>query len=318
MKITVERNTADSTGNIPFFACVEIVTATIDAGSIFEIPIFVDHQASKKTFFVELCSVRLEAEHPNELIRLIQNRLVGLIHLARFPTYLFIARRARGIYPVYTVGSEVTATTPGGPIFRHMELAKVREYLTDYLHKAGILGEAEHNDKLHVRGVNMRTFGLRRPLFYLKKRVPTEIDFWAPVFESGDKQHIYAYAADKRRDIVKDNGREVLLLRQAVADALLANGRLQQSHDLRPDRLFPAQWDALRDLLQVERPLRINDTELPCFRDGPLWLAVEARPVEDRFGLYLGNSQAEVEQRIHTDFLRRERSAALLVRGIAV
>lgn len=306
MKITIERNTAVNSDQVPYIARVEIVTSTVDAGSIFDIPIFVAHQGTQKLFFVELCGVRLEREHPSELTKPIQDRLIQLIHLARLPTYLFIARRARGIYPVYTVGSEVSATTPGGPVFRHVELAKVREYLTDYLHAAGVLGQTGLSDKLHVRGINMRTLALRRPLFYLKKRLPNEVDFWAPVFETGNGQGLYAYAADERREVAKRGGREALVLREAVAAALLVDGRLQQNLDLRPDRLFPAQWDALRVLLTEERPITINNIELDRYRDGAIWLAVESRPEEDRFGLFLGDSEAELEQRIQADFLRRE------------
>ena len=310
MKITVERNTAVNAEQVPYIAYIEIVTATVHAGSVFEIPIYVVHKGVQKRFFVELLGVRLEQDHPNELIDPIQDRLLQMIHLARLPTYLFIARRARGIYPVYTVGSDVSATTPGGPIFRHVELAKVREYLTDYLHDAGILGAIGLSDKLHVRGINMKTLALRRPLFYLKKRVPDEIDFWAPVFESGDGRKIYAYAADDRREVLKSEGREVLDLREAVAAALLADGRLRQSLDLRPDRLFAAQWDALQATLVEERPFTITGAELLRYRDGSVWLAVESRQEEDRFGLYLGSSDAELDQRVQADFFRRERVPA--------
>ncbi|WP_420641278.1 hypothetical protein [Candidatus Leptofilum sp.] len=306
MRITLERNTAVNADQVPYLARVEIITSTVHAGSIFEIPIYVAHQGTQKQFYVKLLGVRLEREHPSELLAPIQERLVQLIHLARLPTYLFIARRARGIYPVYTIGSEVTATTPGGPIFRHVELAKVREYLTDYLHDAGILGAAGPSDKLHVRGVNMHTLALRRPLFYLKKRVPGEVDFWAPVFESGDGQKIYAYAADERREVVKSDGREVMLLCEAVATALLADGRLQQNYDLRADRLFPDQWDALQGLLKEDPPITVTGVALPCYRDDAVWLAVESRLEENRFGLYLGRTKAELEQRILADFLRRE------------
>jgi hypothetical protein len=36
---------------------------------------------------------------------------------------LFIARRSHKMYPVYTYGDKVFATTPGDPVFEHVELA---------------------------------------------------------------------------------------------------------------------------------------------------------------------------------------------------
>ena len=72
------------------------------------------------------------------------------------------------------------------------------------------MGNDGLSDKLHVRGVNMHTLGLRRPVMYLKKRVPGEVDFWAPVFESGDGERIYTYAASARREVTIGEGQEVL------------------------------------------------------------------------------------------------------------
>ncbi len=99
------------------------------------------------------------------------------------------------VYPVYTVGDEVYATTPGGPVFRHVELAKVREFLSDCLHTMEEIGSVDRAETLHVRGIDKNTLGLIRPSFYLKKRVPSEAEFWAPVFKSEDGRSIYTYAA---------------------------------------------------------------------------------------------------------------------------
>ena len=55
------------------------------------------------------------------------------------------------------VGDEVFVTTPGGPVFRDVELAKVRGYLSDYLHTMEELGTADHVETLHVRGVDRNT-----------------------------------------------------------------------------------------------------------------------------------------------------------------
>ena len=307
MKITVERNTAvDTYGrNYPYIARVEIVSATMEVGRLYQIPVFVQHDGLKKTFGVDVCGFRVEVKHPQQLTEPLSRVLHGLVNASRLPTYLFIARRARAVFPVYTINHEVMAITQGGPYFKHVELAKVREYLTDFLHDAGVLGEKGLSDKLHVRGVNGSTLGLRRPIFYLKKRVAGEMDFWAPVFQAADGKTIFTYAASQRREVAKAGGMEALALRDVVAAALMTDGRLQNNLDLRPDRLFPYLWHEIESRLQVERPLQINQINLPQYRHGRHWLAVEARPDEERYGLFLGSSSADLAARIQADFIRR-------------
>jgi hypothetical protein len=259
---------------------------------------------------VNLCGFELSSSHPESLPNKINEFLPRLISLARLPTYMFIARQAGGLYPVYTHDDEVFATVPGGPVFRHVELAKVREYLSDYLHSAGILGEKGLSDKLHVRGVNMNTLGLRRPIFYLKKRVPDEVDFWAPVFEAGDAKNIYAYAASERRDVPIAAGDEVLLLRRTVANALKQHNRLADSYDLRPDRLFPEYWERLKETLTEIDPIEANGVELPVYQNGDALIAVEGRPEEGRYGLFLGKDLDDLRDRITVDFERRSISVS--------
>lgn len=304
MKLTLEQ-TAGEVENVPFHVRVDIVTATIDAGSTFYVPVEVRHKGLEKTFVSNLCGYELSSKRPEALPDKMGNFIPHLINLARLPSYMFIARRAGGIFPVYTIDQEVFATTPGGPVFRHVELAKVREYLTDYLHDAGILGEKGLSDKLHVRGVNLRTLGLRRPVFYLKKRVPGEVEFWAPVFESGDGQHIYTYAANERREAPVTDGSEVLFLRQTVANALMADKRLSEVNDLRPDRLFPAKWDRLKATLTETGNITVKGREMAVFENGNTLLALEERPEEGRFSLFLGKDSDDLSTRVLQDFERR-------------
>lgn len=307
MKITIERNPADdSYGRThPYITRVEIVAATMNVGTVYQIPVFVEYAGLQKTFGVDVCGFRVAAKHPQQLIEPLSRLLHGLVNASRLPNYVFIARRARAVFPVYTINSEVMAITPGGPYFKHVELAKVREYLTDFLHEAGILGKKGLSDKLHVRGVSQTTLGLQRPIFYLKKRVPGQTDFWAPVFQAADGKTIYAYAANQQRVVPKAAGLEVLDLWELVAESLQADGRLQNSFDLRPDRLFPYLWEEMKTHLHAERPLTINQIELQQYRDGLRWLALEPRPDEERFGLFLGSSAADLSRRVQTDFRRR-------------
>lgn len=305
MKLTLEPNSNGDQQTVPFHVRVDIVTATIDTGSVFYVPVEVRYQGMKKSFAVNIAGWELESERPEALPDKISRFLPRLISLARLPTYLFVARRAGGIYPVYTIGSEVYATTPGGPVFRHVELAKVREYLTDYLHAAGILGEKGLSDKLHTRGLNLKTLGLRRPIFYLKKRVPGEVDFWAPVFESGDGKHIYCYAADERREVPMIGGVEVLYLQQMVANALKTDKRLKDPFDLRPDRLFPDYWERLKATLSTSEPITVNGMTLPAYANENGLLALEERKDEGRYSLYLGKDAEDLQARVAVDLERR-------------
>jgi len=306
MKLTIERNTMGDTEKVPYTAVVETQTLTIDAGTIFHVPIYTLHKGQKKTqFFVEICGFRLETDELSDLPILIQQLLNALINVSRLPSYVFIARRAGGVYPVYTISNEVFATTPGGPLFRHVELAKVREYLTDYLHDVDVLGERGLSDKLHVRGINMKTLGLRRPVFYLKKRVPGQTDFWAPVFESGDGKRIYTYAADARREVPISAGQEVIFLREIVAQALLTDGRLEDLHDLRPDRLQPPYWQRLHSSLRPEGGFTVNGVDIALYANNYVWIGVETRHEEERYSLFVGRDAANVQRRVQQDFDRR-------------
>jgi hypothetical protein len=305
MNITLTENTGADTDRIPYYARIEIETVTIDAGTVFDVPVYVNYVGLNKVYNVEMCGFRLETIYLEDLPRGAVRLLNGLINMARLPSYVFIARRARMVYPVYTLANEVIATTPGGPVFRHVELAKVREYLTDYLHRVKVLGDDGLSDKLHVRGVDMHTLGLRRPIFYLKKRVPGQTDFWAPVFESGNGRFIYTYAVNARRQVPVAEGREVLNLRALVAEVLHKDGRLPDPYDLRPDRLFPNRWQQLRRQLQAEGDLAANGKMLTLFRDGEILIGVESRPKEERYSLFLGRDADDLRRRARLDFDRR-------------
>jgi hypothetical protein len=305
MKITLTENTGTDTERIPYYARIEIETVTIDAGTAFDVPVYVNYSGLDKVYNVEMCGFRLETAYLEDLPRGAARLLNGLINMARLPSYVFIARRAGGIYPVYTLNYEVVAVTPGGPVFRHVELAKVREYLTDYLHRVKVLGENGLSDKLHVRGVDMHTLGLRRPIFYLKKRVPGQTDFWAPVFESGNGRFIYTYAVNARRQVPTADGREVLNLRTLVAEALGKDGRLPNPADLRIGRLFPNRWQQLRHQLEADGDLVANGKMLALFRDGETLIGLESRPKEERYSLFFGRDADDLRRRARLDFDRR-------------
>jgi hypothetical protein len=230
-----------------------------------------------------------------------------LISTARFPSYVFVARAAGYHFPVYTIGNEVFATTPGGPQFRHVELAKVREYLADYLNSIGILGNSSEDDKLHVRGVDSDTLEMVRPSFYLKKRVTGQTDFWAPVFYSAETATLYTYAASARREAPYDQARGIFVLRDIVAEALIADKRLKASYDLRIDRVFAETWAELQAYLgSKSAEITINGISLPVYAapDG-LFVAVEKRVDENRFNLYLGGTLEGVKTAITQNFVRR-------------
>ncbi len=307
VKIFIERNIADDAFGeaYPYIVRVEIISATKDRGRVHQVPVFVRYQGLQKSFGVDICGFRLEVKKPHHLAPQIEKLLRGLILAARFPTYVFVARRARAIFPVYTIDDEVVATTPIGPVFKHVELAKVREYLTDFLHEAHILGEKGLSDKLHVRGISAITLGLRRPVMYLKKRIPGEVDFWAPVFQSGDGQHLYTYAASNRQEVSRQTDDEVLLLHNKVAEALQKDQRLHQVFDLRPDRLMPAYWERLKSTMRHHGQIEVGGNVLEVYENGRLHIAVETRTDEDRYGLFLGRNRADVQRYVKQDFTRR-------------
>lgn len=308
MKLSLERNTDPETRERePYHILVEIVSVTADVGRIYKIPVHITYMGIYKNFHVDICGVRLLAQRkPQELLSSVEMLLRNLLNGSRFPSYVFIARRAKHVYPVYTLNNEVfSTTTGGGPVFRHIELAKVREYLTDYLHQIKVLGKGGKSDKLHARGINPHTLGLRRPVLYLKKRVPGQHDFWAPVFESGDQTKIYAHAANDRRETVIDNGHEIINIWKIVANSLQLDKRLANKYDLRPDRLMPEYWQRFKALLTAEGAIEVRGQQLDLYRLSNLWVVMEPRPDEDRYGLFLGENVADIQARVTTDFVRR-------------
>jgi hypothetical protein len=307
MHISLEKNKPTVEGGVPYLIRIEIATLTIDLETIFHVPVYM-HTNGKAMYNAELCGFRVEAGSPEELSPLVERLMRGLVNMARLPTYVFIARRSRQMYPVYTVGDEVFATSPGGPVFRHVELAKVRDFLSDYLHAVGDLGTPGKSDTLHVRGVNMDTLALSRPVFYLKKRAQNqgENEFWAPVFLADDQMSIYTYAASGKREVDISGGYELLLLRTLVAQALMADQRLRDSSDLRPDWLMPDYWVKVRATLKPY-PARLvyEGQELAVYQNGRGIVAVEYRRNEDRYSLYLGKDIDDLRRRTATDFVRR-------------
>ncbi len=305
MKLTLEQQ---PNGDFSYAICLEIINLTIEHGAVYEIPIFERQSGNKKNYQTEVCGFQVEADTAEKVMGLVEQLLPGLVNLGRFPTYVFIARRSRRMYPVYTVGDEVFATVSGGAVFRHVELAKVREYLGDYLHTTGELGTPGKSDRLHVRGIRKKSLALVRPIFYLKKRAMTteEDDFWAPVFISNSGLSIYTYAASSRREVELNAGQEVLQLRSLVAQALMADKRLRHNYDLRTDRLMPDVWQQAKSTLkECLHKLKFHDTSLSLYQGENFMVAIEHRQAEDRYSLFIGDHEEDLRNRVAKDLARR-------------
>jgi hypothetical protein len=307
MKISLEKNVKSDNRDVPYYVNVVISTMTIDLDTTFHIPVY-KHTNGKTGYNVELCGFQVSAQKPDQIVPVTERLLRGLVNVARLPTYVFIARRSRQMYPVYTVGDEVFATTRGGPVFRHVELAKVREYLTEYLNEMGLIGTPGMSEKLRVRGVNMNSLALVRPVFYLKKRPQSEDEneFWAPVFLADDQGSIYTYAASGKREIDLAGGYEALLLRTQVAQALIADKRLKDNYDLRPDRLLPDYWERVKETLKLQSEKLVFDGgTFDIYRNGKAVIAAEHRADEDRYSLYIGKDVDDLLKHTAKDLARR-------------
>ncbi len=306
MKITFERNPDLGNNNIiPYYMYVEIGASELDWERTFKIPVILSHGI---TYVVEACGMQVQADTLRELGPKAQSLLVGLEHMSRMPTYVFITRLSRRMFPVYTIGDKVAAVTPQGIVFRHVELAKVREYLTDYLQQTGVLGPMDLGDKLHVRGVNKERLSLIRPTFYLKKRPmeASEHEFWAPVFHSQTENELFVYAASTKHEVPIDNGLEVFTLRNKVAEALMADNRLTNNYNLRADRLMPDHWKQVRtNLIPLPRKMVYHGFKLPLYQGQDFVLALEYRDTEDRYSLYIGKNNEDLYNRVTRDLIRR-------------
>ncbi|NJN96448.1 MAG: hypothetical protein HC875_21250 [Anaerolineales bacterium] len=312
MKISFQPNASVDSKQIPYQIHIEIDTLTIDTGSVFNVPMHI-HGNGRTLYNAEVCGFRVEGREPDEVVNLVSKLMSGLVNMARLPTYIFIARRSHQMYPVYTVGDEVLVTTPGGPAFRHVELAKVRDYLSDYLHLIGELGVPGKSEKLHVRGVSRKSLTLVRPIFYLKKRPMSddENEFWAPVFISSSGDSIYTYAASGRREVDMNGGREALLLQSQVAQALIADKRLKDTYNLRIDRLLPEYWQTVKATLEAHPANLVYDDpklgkiKMDLYRNGKFVVAVEHRRDEERYSLFLGHDETDLADHATQDLVRR-------------
>ncbi len=308
MRVLLKKNSDSSSSSVPYFAHIEIATITADLETSFQIPIRVRQSQGTELYTSEICGFQVEGDTPAVVISLIEKLVPGLVNMARLPTYVFIARRSHKMYPVYTYEDKVFATTPGGPLFEHVELAKVREFLADYLHNIKALGVPGRSESLHVRGVRRTNLALIRPVFYLKKRPEAKDDneFWAPVFLTDDESGVYTYAANGRREVDLAGGYEALLLRSQVAQALIADKRLKDNYALRPDRLLPDYWERVKaTLVQLPHKLGHNGTTFDLYKNGKYVVAVEHRIQEDRYSLYVGKDIDSLRDRTARDLVRR-------------
>ncbi|GAA5526704.1 hypothetical protein [Herpetosiphon gulosus] len=288
----------------PYVVSADYAPGTLIQQQTLELPIY--HSPEQKLYELEIAGFRVEDADPETALRQAVPVLKALVNLARLPTYVFIARRSRQVYPIYSIGDDVLATTPGGPVFRHVELAKVREYLNEYLHLTGVLGRPGASDKLHVRGVDAKTMGLIRPTCYFKKRITGQTDFWAPVF--ANDQELYAFAASKRHAVPLSEPNALMGLHALVAKALIKDKRLFHEHDLRVDRMFAEPWEIWKkDLTAVNEPIVLGAVSLNVYQYGPTWLAVEKRRDRDelRPSLFLGENLYDLTARVTADFKRR-------------
>lgn len=308
MQLALIQNSESDNSLIPFYLRIEVAALSPDLRKPFFIPVHYQHARDRSIYKVNICGISLEARTAADLVPRIEKIIPPLLRNARLPSYVFIARHSRRIYPIYTFGKEFLALITGGPMFRHVELAKIREYLTDYLHQTGELWPPTTNDHLYVRGVDLLTLELVRPVFYLEKQpqFATDNEFWAPIFPQPDGSGLYTFAASAKQTVQNNQGREVLQLRSIVAQALIANRRLTQDYDLRLDRLIPHLWTQLRtNLVDYSTRFISPRLELSLYQDNHTLVALEYHPDEDRYSLYFGSDAEDLRLRTATDLLRR-------------
>ena len=301
MKYSLEHNTAANKDVVPYFVQVEFISSTLDLSNLLHIPVFPKLFHDRDIFVAEACGYQVHSENVEEIPAMVARLLKGMIVANRLPSYAFVARHSRNIHLVYTIGNEVSVKIPHGPSFRHIELAKVREYLSDYLRQTGLLGTQNQPDKLHARGIHRISLALIRPIFYFKKRstIPGKNDFWAPVFLSDDQSSIYTFAASEKRVAPLNNGNEILDLYDTVTQALIQDGRLQTPYDLQIDRLFPHQLEALKvNLTQLDPMIDSKGGAIPVYQNSQICFGIEDRPYEDRYNLYLAKTLSDLEDKI--------------------
>jgi len=307
VKLSLERNAAANSEAVPYFVRVEFQSLTLDLSEALHIPVF-PRPIREKTFYVaEACGYQARTDNLDQIPYLVGRLLQGMIAAHRLPSYVFIARYSRNVHLVHTIDDEVVVKIPHGPSFRHVELAKIREYLSDYLRISGLLGTPNKPDKLHVRGIHRKSLALVRPIFYFKKRSTLDDnDFWAPVFLSDHGQSIYTFAASAKREAPLEAGEEVLTLHNIVTKALIADKRLKNPYDLRPDRLFTEQWEQLKKTLTLsEQSICLDNIEFPVYSNGKVFIALENRSDERRYSLFLGEDLEDIRHRIRQSFTRR-------------
>lgn len=310
MEVSLEKNNTADHKTVPYHINIKLVPITHNHfATEFQIPIYLKPIKGQNHYTAEMCGLQVQERSPQSVLNMLKKVGPTLVNINRMPTYVFIARHKLKVYPVYTSRKEFLGlTVPGGPVVKHPELACVRDRVTAYLNKVHILGQAGEYEKLHVRGVHQKTLALVRPIFYLKKRPLTSKDteFWTPVFPSDNSNSIYAYILDKKYEVNADSGNEVFQLHSQVAQALVSDKRLPDGFDLRADRLLPDYWSKLETKLEpLPSKLIYNKNMLNIYRHQNYLVAVEQRPHENRYSLYIGYDSEDLRQRAGQDLARR-------------
>ena len=86
----------------------------------------------------------------------------------------------------------------------------------------------------------------------------------------------------------------------------MADKRLKDEKDLRPDRLLPEYLQQVKASMQAtDKKLSYGDTSFDIYEKGRYLVAVEHRRKEDRYSFYIGNDVDDLKERTARDLVRR-------------
>ena len=143
----------------------------------------------------------------------------------------------------FTLSATKCLQRPGGPQFRHVELAWVREYLTDYLNTIGILGNGSQDDRC-TYGVDTTTLEMIRPLFYFEengwrgRRISGHRFSFRPKLKPIRPPFTLYVASGPAAQHLRCCARHSGIARHRCRSADRRQKRLNASYDLRIDRIF--------------------------------------------------------------------------------
>ena len=167
----------------------------------------------------------------------------ALIHFGRLPEYLF--RVDDKAWPIYQLPDQLVTRYPGDPVLGASTIGQLRAALADYFKRMGLI---RNRKNLGILKLSRHDLQLYSPVCFFRAEGIVDI----PVFpiEKGQEVILNAPVNSTSIDFSFDNGQGILKLHEAVAEYLIARGKLNRAAELTVRKLSEPTWQVLQSTVR--------------------------------------------------------------------